>query len=94
VITIGILAAFVAYYAFGVQVAARPYIARQVREHAERWPSIAEPPQLAAWRRDAAFEGLFVALAWPVYFVFRAAVTALASSVPMPTDRPDKERNL
>jgi hypothetical protein len=81
-IVIIVLALAAAYLRTGMRLAGRPYVTRQVQQHCERHPTLAED-YAEEWRREAAFEALFVTAVWPLYLAFRSLVSRVAEAAPL-----------
>lgn len=81
-IVIIVLALAAAYLRAGMRIAGRPYVTRQVQANGERYPNLAVD-HIEDWRREAAFEALFVTLIWPVYLGFRSLVSRVAEAAPL-----------
>lgn len=79
-----LIAIVLAYLRLGTRLAGRPYIPRAVQEHCKRYPTLAKDPvQVEGWRRDAAFESLFVTLVWPAYLTVRLLISQAAAAAPL-----------
>ncbi|MUN41426.1 hypothetical protein [Actinomadura litoris] len=76
------------YLALGVRYAAHPFIAREVEQSCQRWPSLMnEPGKIESWRRTAAIAGVGLAPLWPAYLLYRVAINALVKTAPLsPTE--------
>jgi hypothetical protein len=97
-VTVFAIGAVVGYLWLGVRLGARPYVTQEVQRNCERWPTLAvDPKAVEEWRRTAAYEGLVLAVAWPIRLVLRACAGRLAASAPLSTveaERRIKERDL
>jgi hypothetical protein len=71
-----------AYLVAGMRIAGRPYVTRQVQQRCERHWILAED-HVDEWRREAAFEALFVTAIWPLYLGVRSLISRVADGAPL-----------
>jgi hypothetical protein len=79
-----VLACVSAYLVIGFRFAAPRWVVREMHSNVRRFPSQArDPDRVARWRREAAGEGIVVALSWPFFAAGALLARGIARSAPL-----------